>query len=459
MIPPHVRSGIELDDDALARELLRMTDAYTDRIAAVGAAEAETTPWQFVNDHSRLVVDPERFPDAREEMLEVGMGAVYTRTSSGAPLRTVDLLDEAGLIARYFTPYAAALTELVDDRLDACGGATIIDVHSFPSIALPYELHSDLARPEICIGRDTTHTPPELEAAAVEAFSGFGRVGINMPFIGTYVPLAHYGADHRVRSIMLEVRRDLYMDEMSGEPSEEALHALGGGTRAVDRRRIRVVVEPRPDRMRSSERELLHDVGTGQVPQHDVGHRPVVARRRHQREQVGRHLLHGTDRADLAPLEHLAAAARRVRTDRMLGVEEPGINAVGKGRSGNQHDDRVARVVLDDRSRVGAEELELDDARHLPRDAVGREPVGEEAERRRDLRVAIEQEGAVVRQPAGTEGLGLPQHPAPVRTTPRSVGSGAEDDVGVGVPRSDGHLSGEVTRAGVVEWAVPTVLQ
>lgn len=234
-IPPDVRSGIELDDAALASELLRMTDAYTDRIAAAAAAQAATTPWQFVNGLSRLVVDPERFPDAREEMLAVGMGAVYTRTSDGAPLRTHDPLAEAGLIARYFTPYATALTQLVDERLHACGSATIIDVHSFPRVALPYELHSDLDRPPICIGRDSTHTPPHLEAAAVEAFSEFGTVGINTPFIGTYVPLAHYGADHRVRSIMLEVRRDLYMDEASGEPDEDALHGLGAAlARLID---------------------------------------------------------------------------------------------------------------------------------------------------------------------------------------------------------------------------------
>jgi hypothetical protein len=41
------------------------------------------------------------------------------------------------------------------------------------------------------------------------------------------VPLAHYGTDLRVRSIMLEVRRDLYMDETSGAPDEGALRALG----------------------------------------------------------------------------------------------------------------------------------------------------------------------------------------------------------------------------------------
>ena len=234
-IPTDVRRGILLDDAALDLELLRMTDAHTDRIAATAAADADTTPWRFVNDLSRLVIDPERFPDAREEMLAVGMGAVYTQTSGGTTLRAPDALAEAGLIARYFTPYASALARLVDERINACGAATIIDVHSFPSVALPYELHSDLDRPEICIGRDDTHTPQRLVDAAVEAFSGFGSVGINEPFIGTYVPLAHYGTDLRVRSIMLEVRRDLCMDESSGAPDEGALRALGAAlARLVD---------------------------------------------------------------------------------------------------------------------------------------------------------------------------------------------------------------------------------
>jgi N-formylglutamate amidohydrolase len=234
-IPADVRRGILLDDAALDLELLRMTDAYTDGIAATATADAEETPWRFVNGLSRLVIDPERFPDAREEMLAAGMGAVYTQTSGGMTLRASDALADAGLIARYFTPYASALARLVDERINACGGATIIDVHSFPSVALPYELHSDLDRPEICIGRDDTHTPPRLVDAAVEAFSGFGRVGINEPFIGTYVPLAHYGTDLRVRSIMLEVRRNLYMDESSGAPVEGALRALGAAlARLID---------------------------------------------------------------------------------------------------------------------------------------------------------------------------------------------------------------------------------
>jgi hypothetical protein len=39
---------------------------------------------------------------------------------------------------------------------------------------------------------------------------------LDTPFAGTYVPLKHLGRDRRVRSIMIEVRRDLYQTEPAG---------------------------------------------------------------------------------------------------------------------------------------------------------------------------------------------------------------------------------------------------
>jgi len=35
---------------------------------------------------------------------------------------------------------------------------------------------------------------------------------------GSYVPLPFYGTGRRVRSVMIELRRDLYMEETTGDP-------------------------------------------------------------------------------------------------------------------------------------------------------------------------------------------------------------------------------------------------
>jgi N-formylglutamate deformylase len=107
------RDSIRLDDAAVAAELDAMTDAHTDLIAARAAG---LTPWRFVNRYSRLVVDPERFPDERE-MLAVGIGAVYTAPSHGGPLRAEDRADASELLAAHFHPYSAAMTRLVEERL------------------------------------------------------------------------------------------------------------------------------------------------------------------------------------------------------------------------------------------------------------------------------------------------------------------------------------------------------
>ncbi|MET8076362.1 N-formylglutamate amidohydrolase [Streptomyces sp. NPDC005303] len=220
-IPAEVRAGIVLDDAALERELDHIVDAHTAELAEEAARLAGVAPWRFVNRLSRLVVDPERFPDGREEMLAVGMGAVYTKTTHREDLRPVDA-DPGPLVARYFRPYAQSMTEAVAQRLAVTGRAVVIDVHSYPSAPLPYELHGEGPRPPVCLGTDSFHTPPELLAAAREAF---GEVGLDSPFSGTYVPLEFYGRDPRVSALMVEIRRDTYMREPGG-PAGPGLHRL-----------------------------------------------------------------------------------------------------------------------------------------------------------------------------------------------------------------------------------------
>jgi N-formylglutamate amidohydrolase len=235
-IPAAVRARIVLDDAALAAELRAMTDAHPDRLAARTRERVATRrPWAFVNGLSRLVVDPERFADEREVMNGVGMGAVYTKTSTGAPLRLEAPPDRVELIAAYFEPYSRALADLVDERLAATGRALILDLHSFPEHALPYELYPDDVRPVICLGADDRHTSAGLLDAAREAFAPLGSLAVDQPFRGTYVPLRHYGRDDRVESIMLEVRRDAYLRH-DGGPDDAAIDRLAtAAARLIDR--------------------------------------------------------------------------------------------------------------------------------------------------------------------------------------------------------------------------------
>lgn len=227
-IPAEVRAGIVLEDAALERELDHIVDAHTAELAEEAARLSRVVPWRFVNRLSRLVVDPERFPDEREEMLAVGMGAVYTKTTHREDLRPADA-DPGPLIARWFRPYARAMTDAVAQRLAVTGRAVVIDVHSYPSAPLPYELHGEGPRPPVCLGTDSFHTPPELLAAAREVF---GEVGLDSPFSGTYVPLEFYGRDPRVSALMVEIRRDTYMTEPGG-PAGPGLRELAQALAAL----------------------------------------------------------------------------------------------------------------------------------------------------------------------------------------------------------------------------------
>lgn len=215
LIPADVRRGILLADEELQDEIITLTDHNLDILAQhVMSCLGRQAPHAFTNNLSRLVVDPERFPDEREEMLAVGMGAVYTQGSRRQKLRDDNQEEHQHLLEKYFTPYASNLSSAVSNLFEAHGKTTIIDLHSYPSVPSPYELHGKDHRPEVCLGIDPFHTPIELVEKAVGAFSQQGfEVAINTPFSGTYIPLKHYETNALVNSLMIEIRRDMYLDE------------------------------------------------------------------------------------------------------------------------------------------------------------------------------------------------------------------------------------------------------
>jgi N-formylglutamate amidohydrolase len=103
------------------------------------------------------------------------MGALYTCTSEGRPLRTPPTPGEREeLLDRFYRPHHRRLLEAVDVAFAAHSHSLILDAHSFPSRPLPYEECQDPKRPQICIGTDRFHTPGWLEQAAVQSFEAEG---------------------------------------------------------------------------------------------------------------------------------------------------------------------------------------------------------------------------------------------------------------------------------------------
>jgi N-formylglutamate amidohydrolase len=218
VIPPSARGQFVVSDAELNAELVRMTDHRTHDLFLAAPSSAANV---VRADVSRLVVDVERFEDDHDEpMVARGMGVIYQLDSRQRPLRRALSESERNeLLASHYRPHHHRLTEIVDRILSRHGRCVVLDCHSFPSVPLPYELVQAVDRPQICIGTDPHHTPPGLRDAFVHAFRAEGlTTAIDTPFSGGLVPASHHRSDLRVRAIMVEVNRSLYLEEETGEP-------------------------------------------------------------------------------------------------------------------------------------------------------------------------------------------------------------------------------------------------
>ncbi len=169
-----------------------------------------------------MVVDPERSRDDSDEtMSAVGMGAVYVSTSGKKALRILSDRKRERLLKEYYDPYHKRFEAITGKLISVFNKCLIVDMHSFPEKPLPYERNQDAFRPDICIGKDDYHTPKHLTKFADEYFSERSFVtALNTPFGGTFVPAKYYQKDERVSSIMIEIKRSLYVNENTGEKTQ-----------------------------------------------------------------------------------------------------------------------------------------------------------------------------------------------------------------------------------------------
>ena len=220
---PHASVAISKQDfgdfltsqEEISQELIRLTDWYTDELFGQSWPLENVVKFQ----HSRLVVDVERFSSDHEEpCARVGMGATYLKTTTGAPLRNLSPTRREELIKNYYDPHHEIFIRKVFQILEKFNRCVIIDGHSYPTEPLPTQRNYK-ATPEIGIGTDDSFTSPRLIEFSVNYFKSHGlEVGLNEPFRGTIVPLEIMKSkDRRVQSVMIEVRRDLYINEANAE--------------------------------------------------------------------------------------------------------------------------------------------------------------------------------------------------------------------------------------------------
>lgn len=214
IIPEEYKNLFLISASELKRELLKMTDMYTDDLF-----DDET---KVVFPVSRLICDVERFRNEDlEPMAAKGMWICYEKTADLMPLKQVNKNHKEEILSKYYDSHHRRLANEVSDKLSKYETCTIIDAHSFPSKPLKYESYHEKERPDICIGADSFHTPEWLIKYTKDFFTKKGLTStVNLPFSGSLVPMEYYQRNQRVFSIMIEVNRKLYMDETTGKKTE-----------------------------------------------------------------------------------------------------------------------------------------------------------------------------------------------------------------------------------------------
>ena len=211
-IPEDLPGSFTAGPDSIRRNIVALTDYAVDQLF-----DSPRHQNRLISPVSRLICDVERFRnDADEIMASSGMGAVYTHGAYGEVLRPYCEDLRSAILTRYYDPHHRRLLTMASEAIEDNGLCVIVDAHSFPSAPLPIDLDQSKDRPDICIGTDDCHTPRGLADTVRDCAQSLGfSVEENKPYQGTIVPLPLLGSTAPIRSIMIEVNRRLYMDEVN----------------------------------------------------------------------------------------------------------------------------------------------------------------------------------------------------------------------------------------------------
>lgn len=255
---PH--SGRVYPADLMARaqvpeRILRSSeDAYVDLLLSeaprFGSALVTTQVPRAYVDFNRAAdeFDPALIEDAPRGGLNPrvasGLGVLARVVANGRAIYRgkIPMAEAERRIARYWTPYHAALSALLARQQRRFGRVLLCDVHSMPHEALNGYVSRGGTRPDVVIGdRWGASAAPALVEAVERILRDAGfTVARNAPFAGAYV-VQRYGLPSQgMHAIQIEIDRALYLDEQRVEPLSSfddfraVMHRVVGRLAALD---------------------------------------------------------------------------------------------------------------------------------------------------------------------------------------------------------------------------------
>jgi N-formylglutamate amidohydrolase len=191
-------------------------------------------------------LDPKLFdqpppPSANPRSLRVasGLGTIARVVAEGQAIyrERISLAEGLERIERYYRPYHAALSALMDRTSQKFGGAILIDCHSMPS-RMPT---GDSRRPyepvaaDIVIGdRHGASCDAAITHRIHALLAGMGyRVARNKPYAGGFITENYATRSRNRHTLQIEINRALYLDEKTLQPGPGYLRLKDDMTKLI----------------------------------------------------------------------------------------------------------------------------------------------------------------------------------------------------------------------------------
>lgn len=250
----------DIETGRIAEEMGAVADLNTDWIAKLASSAMEGTPYLLQSNMTRMECDVEQRLRPHGRMDDEDTGAIYRMGANGAddPLYSHEI--PQGVIdyrfGALYMPYHRMFASMIVEMIERFGFAAIINIHSHGDnqpCCGPYPYSG--GRSEI---RVVVNNPADESMVGSIIHDRWRRRCLSCMIgsiaCGSFTPEG-MGDDSRVHSVMLEIRKDTYMDDHI--PMYADMDALGGLIASLSSGMMEILDSDRLDRPSAMEPGIM----------------------------------------------------------------------------------------------------------------------------------------------------------------------------------------------------------